>query len=346
MDGLEDGNVAQIIKVHHAMGDGIANVDLALTLVDDRPDPYPDPDPPAWSPRVPPSDVTLLRDAVADQVRRPAKLFRNATSAVRDPKRFTGMLGDTLQAALLMQNRPKPAPWNVEVTPHRRWVRAVVEMDRVAAIRKGRTATLNDVVLSACAGALREYMIGRGEEVGGERTLAAMVPVSRRQEDERGATLGNKVSLILVQLPIHLDDQEARLGQIHDQTRHLKSSGLADGAEVLVDLAGDLTFIAPELARAVAHQIPMNLVITNVPGPPFPLWVRGASVLAAYPYVEVIDRNGLTIAVLSYQGRLHFGLTADREAVPDLGVLAEGILEQFDRMERELVGSTPAPEAS
>jgi diacylglycerol O-acyltransferase / wax synthase len=327
VDGLADGRVAQIIKTHHAMGDGIANVDMVLALVDDRPDPPPDPPPPAWHPSPEPAAAELLAEALAEQARRPAKLFRNATAAVRHPRRVAGVVGDALSTALLFQDRPQPAPWNVDVTPHRRWVNARLSMDEVQEIRRavGGGVTLNDVLLATCTGALREYLVDRGEGVGGGRTLKAMVPVSRRTADERGDALGNRVSLIVVDLPVHTGDPLVRLGAIRAQTSQLKGSGMADGAETIVRLAGELPMVAPELARVVSKQIPMNLVITNVPGPPVPLWMYGARVLEAYPYVEVIDREGLTIAVLSYEGVLHVGITADRDVMPDLVKLAGGI---------------------
>ena len=335
VDGLADGRVAQIIKTHHAMGDGIANVDLVLALVDTEPDAAPDPPAPDWVPAPPPTDAQLLREALLDQLGRPAALVRNATSAVRDPRRFAGMVGDAVSTAVLFQNRPRPAPWNVAVTPHRRWVSARVPMDQVRRIREGAGggATLNDVVLAACTGALRDYLAGRGEDVDGERTLKAMVPVSRRSDHQRGATLGNQVSLIVVDLPVHQPDPVARLAAIHAQTDELKGSGMADGAETIVGMAGALPVIAPELARVVTRAIPMNLVVTNVPGPPFTMWMYGARVLEAYPYVEVIDGEGLTIAVLSYEGVLHFGITADRDVMPDLAELARGIVHHAAALE-------------
>ena len=321
VDGLADDNVAEIIKTHHAIGDGIANVDLVLALVDTEASPPPDPPAPPWSPAPAPSDAGLAGEALLEQLGRPAAMARNATAAARNPRRFAGMVADTLSTAVLFRGLPAPAPWNVAVTAHRRWVGATVSMDRVRRIREatGTGAKLNDVVLAACTGALRDYLARRGEDVGDERTLKAMVPVSRRGDDEHGDALGNKVSLLVVDLPVHEPDPVARLTAIHAQTDELKGSGMADGAEHIVDLAGELPMVAPMLARLVSRRIPMNLVITNVPGPPVTLYVKGARVLEAYPYVEVIDREGLTIAVLSYEGTLHFGITSDRDVMPDLG---------------------------
>jgi len=335
VDGLEDGAVAQIIKVHHAMGDGIANVDLVLALVDTEADPPPDPPAPPWRPRRPPSDRELLAEALLEQLARPVVLARNATAVARHPSRYLRIAGDMASTALQFGERARPAPWNTAVTAHRRWTDAVVPMDTVARIRAATDmgATLNDVVLAMCTGALRDYLVDRGHPVNAGRVLKAMVPVSRRAGHEHGDTLGNKVSLIMVDLPVHDEEPLGRLAGIRSQTRRLKDSGMADGAEAFVGLAGELPLLAPELSRMVARQIPMNLVVTNVPGPPVPLWMYGSRVLEAYPYVEVIDREGLTIAVLSYEGVLHFGLTADRDVMPDLAELAARIEAHADVLE-------------
>jgi diacylglycerol O-acyltransferase len=335
VDGLEDGNVAQVMKVHHAVGDGIANVDMAMALVDLEADPGPEESAPQWVPNPPPSDGQLLLEALAEQLTRPAALARNATSAIRNPRRFLGMLGDVASTAWLFQDRPRPAAWNTVVSPHRRWASTTASMDQVRRIRAATTfgATLNDVVLAACASALREFMADRGEDVGTGRRLKAMVPVSRRGDEAAGHKHGNQVSLIVVDLPVHEIDPAAVLREVNSQTAELKHSGMAQGAETIVGIAGEAPVLAPELARVVSRQIPMNLVITNVPGPPVPLWAYGARVLEAYPYVEVIDGEGLTIAVLSYEGTLHFGLTGDRDEMHDLPKLADAIARAFGELE-------------
>lgn len=340
VDGLADGRVAQVLKTHHAMGDGIANVDMVLALVETEPDAPPEAPAPPWEPTPNPSDAQLLREAWVDQLLRPAALARNATSALRNPRRFAGAVGDVLSTAVLLRDRPQAAPWNVAVTPHRRWVSATVPMDQVKRIRtaSGTGATLNDVVLAACTGALRDYLTDAGQDVGGHRTLNAMVPVSRRSDNEHDETLGNRVSIIVVDLPVHRSDPIDRLNDIHTQTESLKESGMAAGAETIVGVAGEMPMIAPELAKVVSRRIPMNLVITNVPGPPMTMWMYGARVLEAYPYVEVIDGEGLTIAVLSYEGVLHFGITADRDVMADLDKLAAGIERHVGDLETATEG--------
>lgn len=339
VDGLADDRVAQIIKTHHAVGDGIANVDMVMALVDTDPHPPPDPEPPSWEPAPPPGDLELWARAVAEQVVRPATLARSATAWVRHPSRAVEVARDVVSTLVAFGDRPARAPWNTGVSPHRRWVDATVTIDQVRRIRKGTDlgATLNDVVLAACAGALRDLLESREGRVAPDRRLSAMVPVSRRDGDDHGSSLGNRVSLIVADLPVGEPDPLRRLAAIRRQTADRKGSGMTEGSEALVGLSGELPMLAPELAWAMSRSIPMNLVITNVPGPPVPLWVYGARVVEAYPYVEVIDREGLTIAVLSYEGRLHFGITADRDVMPDLADLAAGIEHHVHLLE-ELAG--------
>jgi WS/DGAT/MGAT family acyltransferase len=331
IDGVAGDRVGLAIKSHHALGDGIANVDLALALVDLERDPPPDEAAPRWRPRPPPSSGRLMVDSAAEMLAEPVRLARSGLRAVRDPQRALTAVGDTLGAAVGFASRPVPAPWNTAVTPHRRWARATVPLSVVRAIRARHDATINDVVLGACSGALREYLVDH-DDADRVAPLKAMVPVSRRAEDEHAATMGNKVSLIVVDLPVGEEDPIVSLAHIHDQTSELKGSGLADGAEHIVDLFGHVPVVAAPMARLLSRSIPMNLVITNIPGPPTPLFVRGGRVLEAYPYVEVIDGEGLTIAVVSYDDALHFGLTADRDVMPDLQLLAEGIEKAMTRL--------------
>jgi diacylglycerol O-acyltransferase len=338
VDGLADGKVAQIIKIHHAIGDGLANVDIGMALVDLEPDPPPEPRAEPWQPPSPPSDLGLLRDAVAEQLRRPVGMLGAMASAVAHPGRVAGVLSDLGDVVPLLFDRPRPASWNTQVSAHRRWVDATASIDQVRRIRRAAACdpTLNDVVLAACTLGLRGFMADHAEDVGSDRVLKAMVPVSVRGAEAHGDTLGNLVSLIIVDLPVHEPDPVRCLEAIRAQTSQRKGSGMADGAGTIVQVAGAFPVLAPALAKVVSRTIPMNLVITNIPGPPVPLYSFGARILAVHPYVEVIDGEGLTIAVLSYEGVLHFGLTADLEALADLPKLAGAIERAFSDLESAL----------
>jgi diacylglycerol O-acyltransferase len=329
IDGLAGDEVGLIIKTHHSLGDGIANVDLALALIDLERNPDPDGEPPGWQPRPAPSPRRLLTDSVTDQLGRPMRFAQSTGRMARDPRPAITTTVNALKTAINFLSQPQPTVWNRAVSPHRRWVHADVPLDLARAVKQQHSVTLNDVVLAACSGALRDFMVEHGDGVDG-RTLKAMVPVSLRGDHEHGAMLGNLVSMIVVDLPVHESDPTTRLRTINSITTELKGSGLVDGAQTIIEVADAITPFAIPLTRFVSRRIPMNLVITNIPGPPIPLYLLGAKILRTYPYVEVVDREGLTIAVVSYEGQLLFGITSDRDVVPDLDRIAAGIEEHFE----------------
>jgi len=343
VDGLAGDRVGMIIKTHHALGDGIANVDLAMALVDLERDPTPDPPAAEWIPAGTPSPNQLLRDSVLERLAQPAELARVAGEALRAPGRAVTWAGNVARTVLTFASPPKPAPWNVPVTQHRRWTTARIPLDLARQTREEAGCTLNDVVVAACTGALRSFLVAHGVSVEG-RSLKAMVPISRRAADEHGPTLGNRVSLMIVDLPVDEPDAGRRLARVHTQTSELKGSGLVDGAQAIIELADQVPFFAAPATRLVSALIPMNLVITNIPGPPIPLYLRGARLLEAYPYVEVVDNEGLTIAVVSYDGQFLFGLTSDRDVIPDLGLISEGIEKSFAEL-ADAVGATSGARA-
>jgi len=329
VDGLESGDVGLVIKTHHALGDGIANVDLALALVDLESSPSPDPDPPHWTPRPAPTASELWVDGVSEQLTSPVRLGQAAVGAARNPRAAIGATTDVVRTALSFRSRPPRAPWNQEVSPHRRWEHADIPFEVVHCIRSRTEATVNDIVLAACTGAIREYLTRQGHGVHG-RVVKAMVPVSKRTEEEHGETLGNRISLIIVELPVDEEDPIVRLQRLQAATSELKAdAGLMAGAQRIVEFADLVPTLAGVLTRFVSRSIPMNLVITNIPGPPVPLYLQGARVLRTYPYVEVIDDEGLTMAVVSYDGHLFFGVTSDRDVMPELDQLASGIDREF-----------------
>ena len=328
VDGLADGHIGLVIKVHNALGDGMAHVDLAMALIDLEADPPPDDPVPAWRPAPAPAPNDLLLDAVREQIGRPTRLAQAAVDTLRNPRPTIDAATNVGRTVASFLSKPPPAPWNVPVGSHRRWVSASVPMTSVRTVRKRHGVTINDVVLTACSGALRTFLLDHGDEDIAHREIKAMVPVSLRGKDEH-ETLGNLVSLIIVDLPVHEPDPVERLQRIHTMTSELKGSGLVDGAHRILDLADAITPLAGPLTRYVSRTIPMNLVITNIPGPPIPLYLRGAKFLRVFPYVEVIDNEGLTIAVVSYEDQLHFGITADRDVMPDLGDVAASIEHEF-----------------
>lgn len=334
VDGLADHHIGMVIKVHHALGDGIANVDLALALVDLEPDPPADEPAPDWVPRPAPNPNVLLNDALREQLLRPSRTARAMLDAARDPRPMIDAVTNVGRTVGNFLAKPPPAPWNVPVSAHRRWVSTSVPLKGVRTVRKRHDVSINDVVLAACSGALRTFLLEHGDADIEHRVIKAMVPVSLRSTDQHGDTLGNLVSLIIVDLPVDEPDPVVRLERIHAMTSELKGSGLIDGAHRILDIADAITPLAGPLTRYVTRTIPMNLVITNIPGPPVPLYLCGARLIRVFPYVEVIDNEGLTIAVVSYDDQLHFGITADRDVMPDLGDIATSIEHEFKALGR------------
>jgi len=306
-----------------------------LALVDTTPDPPTEPEVEHWVPSPAPTPLQLLAETLVEQAKRPVELAAGVVGSLRDPSRFVRDVGDTISTLWTFgTSRPSPAPWNIPVGRNRRWASATVPMSTVRQIRERRAGspTLNDAVLAMCTTALGDFLLDIGGS--GSEPLKAMVPVSRRTDDQHGDTLGNQVSLMIVDLPVAVADPDRLLTQISSTTRDLKGSGMAAGAEHIVAAAGEIPPLSGPMARMISRQIPMNLVITNVPGPPMQLYVHGARVLRAHPYVEVIDGEGLTIAVLSYDDHLFFGLTSDLDVVPDLDLLAEAIEKSASALAR------------
>jgi len=224
-----------------------------------------------------------------------------------------------------------PSPLNVEIGPHRRfdWVRA--ELSEVKEIKNRLGGTVNDVVLAVVTGALRKFLQERGEDVD-ELTLKALVPVSVRRDDEYGMT-GNRVAGMMAPLPVYEEDPIERLKIISEELDGLKDSGQAVGAQVLTQLSG---FAPPtvlaQAGRLQARQRFFNLVVTNVPGPQMPLYVLGRQLLDVFPLAPLAKRQAVCIAIMSYNGKLNFGLLGDFDTLPDLEVIAGGISSSLDEL--------------
>ncbi|GIU86311.1 MAG: diacylglycerol O-acyltransferase [Acidimicrobiia bacterium] len=335
VEGLEDGNVALVQKTHHALVDGISGVDVATLLLDLSPRherPVAEP----WEPEPAPSPSQLLLDTLVERVTEPAEIVRSVRRMLRVPRRALAQAGELLQSFGTMLSRDVIAPvtsLNGRTGRHRRLATVRVPLADVKEIRARLGGTVNDVVLSGVAGGLHRLLVHRREPTDGLK-LRVMVPVSVRTDDERGA-LGNKVSAMFVSLPVGPLPPAERLASVTAQTRHLKERHQAVGADFLINMTG---FAAPTLvslaARLVHRQRLLNLVVTNVPGPQFPLYLMGARLLEAFPIVPLTRNLTVVVGILSYDGTLHFGLWGDRDAAPDLEVLAGGIEDEFAHLRK------------
>ena len=210
------------------------------------------------------------------------------------------------------------------IGPHRRFAWVESDLDRFKAIKGALGGTVNDVVLAVVTGALREHLIRRGREPEGLE-LKAMVPVSIRADEERGA-LGNRVAAIYAPLPVGLEDPLERFKAVHAALGDLKASGQAVGAERLTQLAGfAVPTVLDQAARLQSRQRFFNLTVTNVPGPQFPLYMLGRKLRSFYPKVPLVLNTALGIAIMSYDGRIFFGLLGDYDAMDDLDAFADDL---------------------
>ena len=332
VEGLAGDRVGIVTKTHHAMVDGIAAVDIGTVILDVTPEPREVPAD-TWQPAGEPGGAALVLRAVTDLVARPVQVVDTARHAVGDARatvgKVAGVAGGVL-SSLATVARPAPdSPLNVRIGEQRRFAMARTSLDDYKRIRKAHGGTVNDVVLATVAGALRAWLMTRGEAVTSTTSIRAMVPVSVRGEG--GATApGNRISSYFVDLPVGEGNPVMRLAQVSIAMRGHKESGQSVGAETLMQLSG---FAPPTLhslgARAASGftRRLFNLVATNVPGPQFPLYAAGARMLEMYPVVPLAKGQAVSVGVTSYDGGVYYGLNADRDAMPDVDVLA-GLMEE------------------
>ncbi|HLH13308.1 MAG TPA: WS/DGAT domain-containing protein, partial [Solirubrobacteraceae bacterium] len=276
----------------------------------------------AWSAKPLPGAAKLLGEALLERSTVPAEMARGARRLLRAPRRAAGQLKDALASigatTLAGINAPAPpSPFNVDIGPHRRYTFVDADLATFKSIKDSLGGTLNDVVLASVALALGRYLRSTGHETD-DLVLKAMVPVSVRSREQRGA-LGNQVAAMWAPLPVGVENPAECLREIVTAMEDLKKSGQAVGAQVLTNLAGFAPpTILSQAARLQARQPFFNLVVTNVPGPQFPLYLLGRRLRVLYPVVPLAQRQALGIAVMSYDGHLGFGLLGDYDALPDL----------------------------
>jgi diacylglycerol O-acyltransferase / wax synthase len=344
VQGLEDNRFALIFKTHHALVDGVAGVDLATVLLDLTPVPAAaaHQDEP-WVPRREPSPVDLAARGVRGLVSAPLKLAtRAAVAATRPNETFEATrvamegLGEVAWATL---NPAPPTPLNVEIGPHRRLLFVRNDLEDFKRVKDAFGTTVNDVVLATVAGALSKWLRLRGVRTEGLE-LRALVPVSIRTEDQHHQ-LGNRIAAMRGPLPVYVDDPVARLRVVKQAMDGLKDSKQAVGAEVLAAAQN----FAPPTILAQASRLNFstrlfNLLVTNVPGPQFPLYLLGRQMLDLFPVAFLPKHHALAVAIMSYNGRMDFGLLGDYDALPDLELIGDAMQESL----RELLDAAAAAE--
>ena len=329
VQGLEGGHFALISKTHHALVDGVSGVDIATVLFDLQPVPA-EVSSDSWAPQPEPSDVELVAEGVKGLIQTPVSLAGRALGALSRPghsleqaREAAEGIGEVVWAGL---NPAPDVPLNVEIGPHRRvwWVQS--RLSDFKEIKNALGGTVNDAVLTVVAGALGSWLRDRGVRTEGME-LRALVPVSIRAQDEHG-TLGNRIAAMRGPLPVYVRDPVERLRTVQQAMGNLKQSKQALGAEVIAGLQD----FAPPTLLAQASRLNFstrlfNLIVTNVPGPQFPLYLLGREMETIVPIAFLPEHHALAVAIMSYNGKVEFGLLADYDAMPDLEDLGRHVEE-------------------
>src|SRR5256714_1589682 len=347
VQGLTRNRFALITKTHHAMIDGISGVDLASVLFDLDPVPTKlDPEP--WTPAPAPSDAQLVAEGVNDAARLPAHVAGRLLGAVRSPGRavddVTGALEGVGEVAWASFNPAPETPLNVPIGSHRRFIRVHSRLDDFKAVKNGLGGTVNDVVLTVVTGGLRKWLQSRGVRTEGLE-LRALVPVSIRSDLERGA-LGNRIAGMRGPLPVYADDPVETLQIVREAMEGIKQSKQALGAEVI----SGLERFAPPTLLAQASRLNFstrlfNLIVTNVPGPQFPLYLLGREMEQLVPIAFLPENHAPALAGIGCRANTDFGLLGDYDAMPDLDFTGQSIKDSLGELLRA-AGATPSWETA
>jgi WS/DGAT/MGAT family acyltransferase len=337
VEGLCGHRVAVVTKTHPALVDGLSAIDIGQVLLDVEPDAPPPPAEP-WSPRRPPGSGELVAQALEEYVRRPSAVLDTVRNAVTDVRANTARLagiGRELVKATRSAVFPAPhSPLNATTGRQRGVAVARADLDDIKKIRTAHGGTVNDVLLTVVTGALREWLLSRGEPVVGSTSVRALVPVALQDAD---ASPGGRVASFLVDLPVGEPNPGVRLARLGYAMRGVASEGRSVGADRLIALTGfapsTMHALGVRAARGLSRRL-FNLVITNVPGPQLPLYAAGARMLEVFPVVPLARGQGLSIGITSYDGRVCVGLNADRDGVGDVDVLADLIEQEVAELVR------------
>ena len=354
--GLPEGRVAMLTKVHHAAVDGMSGAEIMGVLFDLSADGRPI-DPPEHSEEGParrPGQLEMLGRGLAGIPRQPLRAVQAAATTIPNLTRFPG-LGMMPGAPALQRlrnrdggviaHRTARAPrlsFNGKISPHRTFAFGSLELDKVKQLKNELGIKVNDVVVALCATGLRDWLAQRGELP--DEPLTALIPVSVRTEEERG-TFGNRVSGMIVPIPTQVADPRERLMQAHEWLKLAKQDHQGLPASLMTDASN---FVPPALhsrAARVAMEVmgrvrpPLNVVISNVPGPPIPLYCAGAQLQANFPVSVITDGVGLNITVMSYRDSLDFGIIGDGDSTGDLWPLMESMRTGLDELCEVICGA-------
>ncbi len=371
--GIEGGKVGMLTKVHHAAVDGVSGAEILGVLFDLEPDCPPEqPDRgPEFEPERRPSELEMLGRGLVGLTRQPLRALRSLPDALQAAPNFPGaammpgmplmqrlrgetqkLLGGGEHDRKLVEVRASRAPktrFNAKISPQRRFSFGSLELADVKALKSELGIKVNDVVVALVASAVRAWLLERGELP--DEPLVALVPVSVRSEDERG-TFGNKVTGMILPIPTNVADPRQRLMKAHEIL--VRAKGQTEGlpASLMTDVSNFLPPAifnrASRLALEVSGRLrpPLNLVISNVPGPPIPLYCAGAQMLSHYPVSVITDGVGLNITVMSYRDKIDFGIVVDRDMVDDAWSFAEAMRDSLEELKEAVLPKRPEPEPS
>jgi len=347
LDQVQDtppGSFAVLTKIHHAAIDGVSGAELTAALHDTAPDAEPPPPERPWTPEREPSSLELAVRTAANNIRQP---FRFARVMRHSLPPLARVLRGNLEAEVEGSGPVPRTRFNGTVSPHRVVEARSFSLQDIRDIRKRVPgATVNDVVLCVCSGALRKYLEQKGELP--NESLVAMAPISVRSESQHG-NAGNRVSAMSVTLFSNIADPLERLEKLHRGTQGAKATAAAMGAETMTDISqvlpGSLSGLAARLYTrlGLANRVRpfLNTVITNIPGPQIPLYFSGARMVALHGLGPVMDGMGIIQPVFSYAGRISIAVTADREQMPDPERYAEYLQASFDELQEAALQATP-----
>jgi diacylglycerol O-acyltransferase len=329
---LADGRMAVVGKVHHCMVDGIAAVELASLLLDPTPEAPQEPSE-DWRPDPPPGTAARLADSASQKAKVPLDLARFSTELLASPRRLRNLWGQASLATGVVSRALRPAtpvqPLNDPISPRRRLARVARPLADLRQVKRRFGTTLNDVYLTAAAGAVRRLLIERDQD---PVPLKTMVPVSVR-EDGQLEELGNRISFMFVELPCQEPDPERRLHRIHLATKQGKEGGDPSATDAALKVVGYAPRAIQQIvSRLMASPRMFNLVVSNIPGPPEPMFMLGCELKEAYPIVPLADRHALSIGMTTIQDRACFGLYAGGQCLADVDRAAAALDRSTDEL--------------
>ncbi|GAA1838230.1 wax ester/triacylglycerol synthase family O-acyltransferase [Pseudonocardia ailaonensis] len=333
VEGFEGHRFAVVTKTHHAMVDGLGSMDIGAVLLDATPAPR-RVEAEDWRPAREPSGVELAAQAVVENLLRPRATFDTMARAAQDLRQAAAgvqrTIGGLVEAVRTATSGAPVGALNAPIGEQRRFGMARTSLFEHRVIRRrygSGGGSVNDVVLAVVAGALRRWLISRGEPILPDTAIRALVPVSLRGRGG-AAVSGNHISAVFVDLPVGLPDPVDRLRVIAAQMEARKRRSGSAGTSAVVGLAGVVTPAVHQMGARLSSRLSsrvFNVVVTHVPGPPRPLYAMGARMRDVFPVVPLAHGQAVAIGVTSYDGTVCYGLNADRDALPDVDTLAAAI---------------------